>query len=226
MKILAIDTAHGVCSVAISDGGVVVAAKTDLEPSKQAERLLPTVNQLLLENNLSYAVLGAIAADIGPGSFTGVRIGLAAARGIALATKLPLIGVSSLEALAYQAKLENDYENLLVVLDARRGQVYAQNFYKNHHSEPQMLEYADVPHKFNHPHYLTIIGDGASLVEPHIQASAINYSVVEGFTIPDASAVALAAFDKFRHGNFSENPAPLYIRPPDAKLPGGITPSL
>lgn len=225
MKILAIDTSHGVCSVAISDGDVIIAEKTDLEPTKQAERLLPTINQLLLDNKISYSELAAIAADIGPGSFTGVRIGLAAARGIALAAKLPLIGVTSLEALAYEARLENSDAAILAVLDARRGQVYVQDFYKNHESEPLMLEYADVASKYTSQQF-TIVGDGASLIEPHMQQSGANYSIIEGYTIPNASAVAKAAFDKFKHGNFSVNPAPLYIRPPDAKLPGGITPDL
>jgi tRNA threonylcarbamoyladenosine biosynthesis protein TsaB len=221
MKILSINTSHSVCSVAISDEAIIIAEKTEPEANKQAERLVPIINQLLLDNNLKYADISAIAADIGPGSFTGVRIGLAAARGIALAAKIPLIGVTSLEALAHQAKSDN----LLVVFDARRGQIFVQLFNKNEAGEPLMIDYADIKSFVQNQKNLTIIGDGAHLIEPFLKESGIKYSIIKDLTLPDSGMVALCAYHKFQTGDFSNNPAPLYIRPPDAKLPGGITPA-
>lgn len=225
MKILAIETAHGICSVAVSDNGVLIAEKTDLESSRQAERLLPTISQLLKETNLSYSDINAVAVDIGPGSFTGVRIGLAASHGIAMAAKIPLIGVTGFEAITHQARMSELYENMLVVFDARRGQVFAQLFHKNEPKDPLMLEYKDIISLSGLHQHITIVGDGAEMVEPFMQVGKINYSIIEDFLLPSADMVALAAFDKLSSGNFSINPAPLYIRPPDAKLPGGLVPS-
>ena len=101
------------------------------EATKQAEELIPAIESLLKEHNSNYAKLTAIAACIGPGSFTGLRIGLAAAKGLALALNIPLIGVSSLEAALYKKQAP-------VWLDAARGNAYYQ---KNMGSEPEMIEY-------------------------------------------------------------------------------------
>lgn len=225
MKILAIETAHGICSVAISDNGIIIAEKIDPEPSRQAELLLPAINQILEENNLSYSDINAVSADIGPGSFTGVRIGLAASHGIAMAAKIPLIGVTGFEAITHQARTNKIYKNMLAVFDARRGQVFAQMFYNNQPKEPLMLEYKDILSLEGMGKHIAIVGDGAEMIEPFLQVEKINYSIIEDFKLPSATMVALSACDKLSRGDFSISPAPLYIRPPDAKLPGGIVPS-
>ncbi|SVB53720.1 uncharacterized protein METZ01_LOCUS206574, partial [marine metagenome] len=100
MKLLALDAATTSCSVACWSGGAVIAQREETAGRRQAEILMPMVQSAMREAGFDYNMLDLIAVTIGPGSFTGVRIGLAAARGIALASGLPLTGVTTLQALA------------------------------------------------------------------------------------------------------------------------------
>jgi tRNA threonylcarbamoyladenosine biosynthesis protein TsaB len=219
MKILSIDTAHGVCSVALAENGKVIALKNEHEQARQAESLFIIIADILKENNVTYGDVGAVAVNIGPGSFTGVRIGMAAARGIALAAKIPVIGVTGFEALmAASLSLEN-VENLLIAFDARRGQVYAKFYQNQSGGEELLLDYQDVISLVEGRGGFHIAGDAASLLEPYLQENKLNYQIISGLQLPDAAIAAPVAFEKINSGNYSANPAPLYIRPPDAKLP-------
>jgi len=122
MRVLGIDTATLACSVAVTESGKVLADYTLLTKKTHSERLLPLVVALLGDIGLTASDLGGVAVAVGPGSFTGIRIGVATARALGQALKLSLVGVSTLEALASQA----DYFPGLVspILDARRSQVY------------------------------------------------------------------------------------------------------
>lgn len=130
-QLLAIETCFGKFSIALFVNGELKGHFANSEATKQAEELVPAIENLLREHNTSYKNLSAIAACVGPGSFTGLRIGLAAAKGLALALNIPLIGVSSLEATLYKKKSP-------VYLDAARGNAY---FQKDVASEPEMIEY-------------------------------------------------------------------------------------
>ena len=125
-RLLAIDCAAGACSVAVRDASGILAAAHSAMERGQAEALMPMVADVLAEAGIVASDLGAVAATVGPGSFTGVRIGLAAARGIALAAGLPTVPVTTLEAIA-EAAGPGD-QPLLVVLDAKRSDVYGQWF--------------------------------------------------------------------------------------------------
>ncbi len=127
--VLALDAATEACSSAVVVGDVELASR--FEPLKRghAERLMPMIETVMAEAGLDYSALGAIATTIGPGSFTGVRVGLATARGISLAAALPLVGVTTLEALAVAVPPEERQgHRILAALDALRGQIYAQWF--------------------------------------------------------------------------------------------------
>lgn len=127
--LLALDTATEGCSAAVVAGEAVLARRFERLQRGHAERLMPMVEAVMTEAGLDYRALGAIATTVGPGSFTGVRVGLAAARGLALAAALPLIGVTTLEALAAAVPGPERAEGgILAALDALRGQVYAQWF--------------------------------------------------------------------------------------------------
>jgi tRNA threonylcarbamoyladenosine biosynthesis protein TsaB len=128
-RLLALDCAAGACSVAVLDATGVLAAAHRAMDRGQAEALMPMIADVLAEAGIAARDLGAVAATVGPGSFTGVRIGLAAARGIALAAGLPTVPVTTLEAVAETA--EPGPEPLLVVLDAKRNDFYGQWFAPN-----------------------------------------------------------------------------------------------
>ncbi len=102
MLVLAIDTCLDACSVALVRDGETLAAKSDIMQRGQAERLAPMVREIMQDARADFDQLDRIAVTTGPGSFTGVRVGLSFARGLALALAKPCIGVSTLEALALQ----------------------------------------------------------------------------------------------------------------------------
>ncbi len=127
MKILAIDSTHGTCSAAFFDGEKVVSEIVEEMERGQAERLIPMVQEVLKKANAGFPDVDAVAVTTGPGSFTGVRVGLAAADGIALAAGLPMIGVSVFDVLAWK---NSDVEKLCLVLETKRDDYYVQCFEK------------------------------------------------------------------------------------------------
>lgn len=157
MRILGIDTATSLASVALLENGRLLAAAThppqgDNElavalKSNHAETVLPLIQGLLDGAALGLADLGAIAISIGPGSFTGLRIGLALVKGIAYEHRLPVLGVSSLEARA--ASLQNSSGPICALLDARKDEVYVALFHASdgklsRRSEDQALPVAEL----------------------------------------------------------------------------------
>jgi tRNA threonylcarbamoyladenosine biosynthesis protein TsaB len=219
MKILSIDTAHGICSVTVAEDGVLIAAKNIHEQARQAEMLFLVIAELLTENKLSYSDIKAVAANIGPGSFTGVRIGLAAARGIALAAKIPIIGVTGFEAIKYAAFSLMKYENLLIAFDAKREQVFTKFYCNGFATEEELMSGIDVLGLIKGNSQFDVAGDAAALITPHLNARNLAYNVISELALPDAATISLAAFQKINSGSYTANPNPLYIRPPDAKLP-------
>lgn len=132
MNILALDTATTACSAACWSNGSVIAEQEEFGSRRQAEILMPMVNAVMGEAGLNYSSLDLIAVTRGPGSFTGVRIGLATARGLALASNVPLVGITTLEALnAAPTSGERRGRVILATLDARRDQLYGQLFQEN-----------------------------------------------------------------------------------------------
>ncbi len=129
MKLLALDATTTTCSVAYWSDGSVRANREEIAGRRQAEILMPMVMTVMTEAAIEFDALDGIAVTQGPGSFTGVRIGLATARGLALAAGLPLAGVTTLQALAAAPPpAERQGHMILALLDARRDQVYGQIF--------------------------------------------------------------------------------------------------
>ncbi|WP_034888557.1 tRNA (adenosine(37)-N6)-threonylcarbamoyltransferase complex dimerization subunit type 1 TsaB [Gillisia sp. Hel_I_29] len=129
-NILCIETASTNCSVALGVNGKVVAVKEDYDQGySHAERLHLFINDILKDNNLELSNLDAIAISKGPGSYTGLRIGVSAAKGLCFSLNIPLISVPTLTALAYQVNtLETKGEFVIPMLDARRMEVYTAVF--------------------------------------------------------------------------------------------------
>ncbi|MFC5743691.1 tRNA (adenosine(37)-N6)-threonylcarbamoyltransferase complex dimerization subunit type 1 TsaB [Dyella tabacisoli] len=130
MNLLAIETATESCSVALVHGDQVIA-RSEIAPRRHAELVLPMADALLAEAGLGRHALDAIAVGRGPGAFTGVRLGVSLAQGMALALDLPVITVSSLAALALEAP--EDDAAILAVIDARMGEIYAACYRRNEH---------------------------------------------------------------------------------------------
>jgi tRNA threonylcarbamoyladenosine biosynthesis protein TsaB len=129
MSVLGIETATMVCAAAVSSGARVIAEAWVEERNVHAERLLSLIDDVLRKTRISPEQLDAIAVSIGPGSFTGLRIGLSVAKGLAYATGRPLVAVPTLEALARKAAEPGVAHPLILpLLDARRDEVYGQFF--------------------------------------------------------------------------------------------------
>lgn len=208
MAILAIDTTGVYCTTAL-----IKAAGETYELSENigrghAERLAPMVQDLFHKAGVNAHDIARIGVCTGPGSFTGLRVGLAFARSFALPRKLPVIGISALEVLAAQA----DAKTVLSVMDVRRGDVCWALFEPNvilisPVTQPVDDAKADIK-KYN---FDAIVGDGA-----HLVSRASEHVVVSG--------VALAQLAKI-HTPKTHPADPLYSRGPDAKLPGGVVPA-
>jgi tRNA threonylcarbamoyladenosine biosynthesis protein TsaB len=219
--LLAIDSAGESCSAAIWDtarpAGKELLGERVLGPARgQAERLIGLVEAVLADAGLGYDGLGALAVNHGPGSFTGLRSAVAAARGLALATGLGVVPVGSLEALA--CGLQPGVEGLvLAALDARRGEVYAQRFGPDlsPQSQPRAMPPRQAVAGISGP--VRLVGSGADLIQAVLPGGVT--SVMEAVRL-DARLVARCAARRLAAG---EQPVtgfevrPLYLRAPDAR---------
>jgi len=196
--ILAVETSAGATSVALWDGKSIHTLVEE-QPNQQAEKLVPMMQALLKEHSISCEQLAATATTIGPGSFTGIRIGLSALIGMQTVFPCPLYGVNTLEVAAFQAGLT---EGGMVVREAMRGQAYVQHFGEGFKptSEALLLDYADITKA------KTILSN----------CSAIECSLPPAVTAEGILGLLLARETKPLPKSEQK---PLYIRAPDAKLP-------
>lgn len=128
--ILSIETSTSICSVAVHQDGALISLKELNESGAHSEKLMGMIDSVLLEADLEYAQLDALAVSEGPGSYTGLRIGVSTAKGLAYALEKPLIGINTLQAIASSRDYQKD-EIGIAVLDARRMEVYSQAFGQN-----------------------------------------------------------------------------------------------
>ncbi len=215
MPILSINTAYGNTDIALVENDTILSTYCDKEPGKQAETLFNNINILLEKSNVLYKDIKAITANIGPGSFTGIRIGLAAARGIALAANIPVIGVDGFAAINHSVRKQHNLHNLLVVFDAKRQQVFAQ-FFSHNQRKQLLLDYKDITKAIQQKSNINITGNGAELITKYLHENKITYKIIDGFTLPNASMIGGLANEYFSSGNYENNASPLYIRQPDA----------
>jgi tRNA threonylcarbamoyladenosine biosynthesis protein TsaB len=215
--LLALDSATSGCSVAVcADCGDVLAYRNDAAGPAQADRLVALIDLAVAAAGIGYHDLDVIAVNRGPGSFTGIRAGVAAARGLALALARPVLAVTTLEVLA--AGVEASAGTILAAVDARRGQLYAQAF--DHRLValwlPAALAPADITLDTAMPP-LHLVGSGAELLGA-VFADAVVHAGVE----VDARGVARRALARLARGDRPQSGPqvqPLYLRAPDARLP-------
>ncbi len=219
MKILAMDTAAQACSVALWQETAVTHHVFREMARGHASELLPMVDGLLQDVALEITDLDALAVTIGPGGFTGLRIGLAAARGFAAASGLPVIGVTTLEALAHGVGKQEG--KILCALDAKRADLYAQLF--DGQGYPLSEAVARLPEDVvmmvpADETSLIVAGDSWARLEPLFKEHGIHASE-SCIKLPDARDVVEIAAQKGIPAKGQDRPSALYIRPPDAALP-------
>ena len=134
MRILAIDTATEACSAALWNDGTL-SAHFEICPREHTQRILPLVQEVLAESGTTLTELDALAFGRGPGSFTGVRIGIGIAQGLALGAELPMIGVSTLATMAQGAWRKTGATRVLAAIDARMGEVYWAEYQRDEQGE-------------------------------------------------------------------------------------------
>jgi tRNA threonylcarbamoyladenosine biosynthesis protein TsaB len=212
--ILAIDTSFGPVSGALAtlSGRAIAQFAADNPPGTQAETLPPLVAEMFASAGVAFKQLDRVAVTVGPGAFTGVRVGLAFAKGLKVATGATLFGVTTLECLAAQAARANPGHAVGVAIDAKRGEIYAQAFDANVDplSEAGVLPVDDAAKLFRArlPPASVLTGTGAGLLG--LDARIVDVPRVDAVLL----ATRLATADPARYP-----PVPAYLRAPDAKLP-------
>lgn len=234
MKLCALDTSTLVASVAVVDDATVLARR-DSDVDTHSDNLLVLIDEACKAAGVRVGELDAIAVGLGPGSFTGLRIGMATAKGIAYAGGKPLYGVSSLAALALDLAAETDDASAVLVpaLDARRGEVFA-GFYQRRDSALHSLasECVLAPGALA-GHLAEIAPEGAPIViggdavERYAEELSTLGRVVSGVLTPAATRVAEVCLQAESRVDILVTGAPVYIRPSEAEIkfpkgnPGG-----
>jgi len=209
MRILAFDCAGAQCAAAILCDGEVLATRHVLAERGHAQLLIPMLVDLLDGVGLKFSDIDRFAVTTGPGSFTGIRVALAAAHGLALGTGKPIVGVTVFEAMAAAARAPF---RLLVAIDSRRAELFVQMFDLTGapSAEPAMLPPGAVA-DWAGPGELTLTGDAARLVAPHLTGRVENLPEDWAAHVDPAVVARLAA-----SRSPGPPPAPFYLRPPDA----------
>ena len=220
LTILALDSATSACSAAILSGGRIVARRFAPSPTGHAQALVPLIEAVMAESGLTFAALDHVAVTVGPGSFTGLRVGLAAAQGIALAADKPIVGVTTLETVA-RAVGENTPEDaaLLVAIESKRRELFVQSFAPD--LSPRDAPAAVLPENLcahAPPGALAVAGDAAVRAVEALAACGRHASVLADAAHPDAAYVALAAAARIAAGETLLPARPLYLRPPDVTV--------
>lgn len=208
MIVLALDTALGACSVAVTDGAGLNLALSEPMTRGHQERLAPMAAELMAEAGLGFDTLDRIAVCIGPGSFTGVRVGVAFAKGLAMALDIPCIGVGALEALA----AEMGEGPVVAVIDGRREQIYLQPFNGGEAlADPSAITLSEAATQLK----TLFPGEPPRLIaNASALAEALGVPEIELRDAPDPLTIARLALRKSAD---NARTSPLYLRAPDAR---------
>ena len=202
MYILNLETSTKNCSVSLSNNGETIASKELSEAGfSHAELLHVFIKDVLEQVKLGFKDLSAIAVSQGPGSYTGLRIGVSAAKGLCFALNIPLISVDTLQVLAMQANIQNGF--IVPMIDARRMEVYSAIFDKNYNKtreiQAQILD-EDSFSEINETIYF--LGDCNQKAKTVLNKS--NFVFMENDTYPSSKEISLLSFKKFQENKFED----------------------
>jgi tRNA threonylcarbamoyladenosine biosynthesis protein TsaB len=236
MQILALDTSSTACSAAVCFGGVIRARQFEIIGRGHAERLVPMITEVLDAAETEFTALDLLATTVGPGTFTGLRVGLATARGLALAGDLPVAGITTFEAIAHDLWLAADLDDppargsgarLIAALDARRGEIYVQAFHADMEpaGPPKTGPAEEIAASWPAGKTWYLAGTGAGTLATELQQHGIKVKLGPPPGLPDAAAVADLCVRRYGgrgHPFPTKPPSPMYLRPPGARIPGNI----
>ena len=221
--ILAIENSTLCGSVALVSGDLCLCEFSLLSRMTHSKRLLGSIDYIMQNCGIGWNDIDGIAISLGPGSFTGLRIGLSTAKGLAMATGLPLMGVSSLDGLA--AQLPHAGHLICSVLDARKKEVYAAFFRTVGNTFKRISDYLAIPPKklaeqIDEP--VILVGDGAELYADFFKETlGKNVFFAQPQLIQTrACAIGFLAISKWRNNDFlgTASAVPIYVRPSDAEI--------
>lgn len=206
MRVLALDTATQACSVAFDDGARCIFRFEELGRG-HAQRILPMVDEVLTEANVALEQLDCIAVGVGPGTFTGVRIAVSVAQGLAFGARLPVVPVTSLGALALQSHCQSacgTARGTLVCLDARMGEVYWGCYVE--HPQLGVVPLADL--RVSSPAAVCVppdakfcgIGRGFDVYPQLAQLPGVQLNAQDSLALPHAKYIAILGTSAFRAG--------------------------
>ena len=219
MKILSLETSAKSVSASVTEGGKLLAYSYQSTGLTHSRTLMPMVEAMLKNSDLSLSDMGAVAVAVGPGSFTGLRIGVAAAKGLAWAQELPCCGVSTLEAMAQNAAHMDSL--VICAMDARRSQIYNALFLASHGQLTRLAPdraialcelYEEIK---DDPRPKIIVGDGAQLTHDYLcQKDVVCEMAPEQIRFQNAAGVGFLAQKAPQDGALisAQEICPVYLR--------------
>lgn len=223
MKILAIDTSSKICSVAILEDTNVILEKHTNDEKTHSQNLMPLIEQIFKETNLSLDDIELLACSQGPGSFTGIRIGLATVKAFADSKHIPVVGVTSLESLAY-----NITENGLIVslIDAKNENVYYSMFCFDGSKYTQIGDYKSdtisniIDMLMPYDDKLTFVGDGSIVYKDRIETKIKNSQfTLDSQNEQTSISIGKSAYNKYIEGKYGDSNSllPIYLKKSQAE---------
>ncbi len=237
MKVLAIDTSSNICSTAIVEDGKVICEMHNESEKEHSQTLMPMIKKMMDSNETKLEDIDLLACGVGPGSFTGIRIGIATIKAFSDAKNIPMVGIESLEALAYSALIKKGKKDckILSMIDARNENVYfaVYRFYKgvlSIYKNPEVRNITDTLNYIDLLKPLYIVGDtNQSKIEPLIKAisskehaegkETFKHEYIREDLPTMAEAIGIAANEKYKLGTITDSSSvsPMYLRKPQAE---------
>lgn len=216
MRILALDTALGLCSACVLDGatGMTLSAESFIMDKGHAESLMPLIERVIARVPGKFQTIERVAVSVGPGSFTGLRVALAAARAFGVALRVPVVGVTTLSAFALPYLFDESERVIASVIDARHEHLYAQIM--SHDAQilmpPDVISISAMADQLRGKS-VRVVGNGARLIENWLIDRGEDVLCDGDLPGPDIESIAHLGLIATPH---LAQPTPMYLKPPDA----------
>lgn len=219
-RVLTFDTSTAWCNVCVSYRQKVIVCESHYLPQAHSRELIPLIQKVLHDAQLTFKEIDRIATIMGPGSFTGLRVGLATAQGISFALNVPIVGMSAFRAYAHTLRSEKKVEdNILTIIDTQKTDIYCQLFDKmgNPLKEPEVLSPSRIA-EYVGEELFVLTGDGANKVTPFLDELGKLYEYTPLTQAQLCQNLSLYA-EKIPPTNYGKI-EPFYLSPPQVTLKG------